>query len=215
MRAQTPSEGITQIEIQSGGGRVVVRASDGALAHARADAALGGAACGLTAAREGSVWRVKTHNTGAGVCDVALMLDVPKKASVKVTMVSGDLMMSGLAGPLEIDITEGNAVVGNSPQKITAHLGRGSLSAQGLRGPADLALERGNLQLFCHAQMTGTVALNVAHGQVSVVVPPRAITLDVSLGHGHISSNVTSVSDAPIRLTGSIDRGDLRVRSSS
>lgn len=211
--ASTPAAGLEKVILQSAGGIIQVRGSRASQAHIEAQRTAGQTQCRLEAKRQGAIWQLEAQDAQGAVCQHEIVLQLPRHVDLEIVSANGNVFVSGIDGHLDLQLAQGNAVIGGKLLGLKAKLDAGSLSAEGMQGDAQVILQSGNAQLWYGATQKAHVQLQVARGNVTIGAQVPAIQLGVSIDVSAVHCSIAQAANAPFVVTGNIDQGQLHIRA--
>lgn len=211
--AQTAASGLETVILQSAGGTIEVRGTRASTAQAQAQRTAGPASCRLEAKRQGKTWHLDAQAGDGAVCQNAIVLQLPRHVDLQIVSSNGNVFVSGIDGKLDLQLAQGNAVIGGRLLGLKAKLDAGSLSAEGMQADAQIILQSGNAQLWYGSPKQAHIQLQVARGNVTIGAKVPAVQLGVNIDASAIDCSLTQAADATFVVTGNIDQGHLRIRA--
>lgn len=146
--------------------------------------------------REGSLIRVGLEHSRVGDVSTDYTIEVPPDTALRSVSGSGDLTVSGLAGPLTITSGSGDVKVAQIQGDVHMHDGSGDVRMENVRGAVEIVDGSGDVML---QSVGGRVRVTTGSGDIILKSPGDAVTLHNGSGD--------------IRVTGAA--ADLRARSGS
>lgn len=212
--AQTfPAGKLKRVRVESTGGSIKVRGIQTEHVAVTGQRTLGDAGCRIQTQRTADSLTIRVGDATQAPCQMDLDLPLPRQLDVAIQSESGTLFASGTQGSLDVTLGKGSAVLGGKIRQLTAHLGEGSLSAQGLTGDANVSLTAGNAQLWYVTGAAATVSVEVARGNVTVGADVAAIDAQVNLESGQLQCTLPQDAQAPLHIRGHIAHGNVIVRA--
>lgn len=200
------------VKVQSCGGGVKVRGIRTETVGVDSKQTLGGSSCKLTSQITDGVLVLTVSEANSAPCQIDLDIALPRRLDVEIRDDAGNIFVSGIEGGLTLNLNQGNAVLGGKIKRLKAALSRGSLSAQGLLGDADVTLGAGNAQLWYTGAPAASVSVEVERGNVTVGSNVAAVDTQVNLETGQMQSALPQTAEAPLHIKGHIAHGNLIVR---
>lgn len=211
--ASVPASALKGIKVQSAGGGIKVRGIRTEAIAIDSKQTLGGSSCKLSTQIADGVLVIMVAEANSAPCQIDLDIGLPRRLDVEIRDDAGNIFVSGVEGGVVLNLGQGNAVLGGKIKRLKAELTRGSLSAQGLLGDADVTLTAGNAQLWYAATSPATVLMEVERGNVTVGSNAAAVDLQVNAETGQIQNALPQSPDASLHLKGHIAHGNVIVRA--
>lgn len=213
LHASFPATKLQGIKVQSAGGGIKVRGVRTEAVAIDQKQTLGGSSCKLSSQIADGILVVTVSEANSAPCQIDLDIGLPRRLDVELRDDAGNIFVSGVEAGLIVNLNQGNAVLGGKMKRLKAELARGSLSAQGLLGDADITLASGNAQLWFSGAPKATVSVEVERGNVTIGSNVAAFASQINLESGQLQSTLPQAADAPLHLKGHIAHGNLTVRA--
>lgn len=146
--------------------------------------------------QEGSLIRVGFERFHGGDVSVDYVIQVPPETEVRVADGSGDVSVSGVAGPVTLASGSGDVTLSQIQGGVHSTSGSGNVHADGIKGSAEITAGSGDITLNT---IGGVVRVTTGSGNITVSSPGDTVSLRNGSGD--------------IRVTGA--SSDLRVHTGS
>jgi hypothetical protein len=135
----------------------------------------------------GSTVRVSggCHAVWFGDCHVAVTVHVPPGTAVQVNASSGDVMASGLSGPVRLTTSSGDVSASELSGPAALHTSSGDVDARDLSATASLESSSGDVAGTALA--SPTVAAHTGSGDVDLLFSTAPHSVDAETGSGDVS----------------------------
>ena len=127
---------------------------------------------------------VRPQSDGPRSIRIHYTIEAPAKTEIRVRNSSGDVSITGVAGPLSINTSSGDIVVANIQERVDVSAGSGDITARQIRGALIATARSGDLELDdisgeIRAQTgSGDIRIDNARGKVSAEASSGEITID-------------------------------------
>jgi hypothetical protein len=163
----------------------------------------------LTQAQEGGVWVIQTDCPLQLVCLVDLDLTVPAAADAVLAVGSGDSVVRGLSGRVDLSAGSGDMLLDALAGEAHVDIGSGDLTGTALVAPLHVLVGSGDLDLVFDAP--AEVDLAAGSGDIGLTVPPGAYAVSVETGSGDVSvSGIEDTADG-VELIVETGSGDVTI----
>lgn len=147
-------------------------------------------------------------------CRASYRLEVPAHLAVEASAEDGRLVVTDVAGPVDVDGANGSVELTRLGGDVRASTDNGRVVGTGLASPAvDADSDNGRVSLT-FAEPPQVVQATTSNGSVEVVVPDDATTylVDIDTGNGSTDIGVRTDPASDRRIYARTHNGDVRVR---
>jgi Putative adhesin len=213
-----PAEGITELIVDSGVGRVEVTGADPSTATITVRAHVTEGVAEPTDRQEVVNGRLelRTDCSGPpfGYCNLAYRISVPSDRAVTITTGDGDVKVVNIDGNVRVESSDGRVELNGLGGQVNVTGRDGTIEGSGLRaGAVDTSSRDGAIRLsFVEAPQSVTARTD--DGSITVEVPAdgEAYAVDLRTLDGSTSVDVPTDPDSPRTIAASSSDGSVRVR---
>jgi len=148
-------------------------------------------------------------------CEVNLKISIPTKVSQKIFSGSGDVMVNGTNGALEVKSGSGDVTIDAIISQLNVVSGSGKMEIKThATNSATLRSGSGNIRLTYTQAPTGELNISSGSGDVDVYLPKgSSILTELISASGKTQSEIPNSRGGKLKISGTAGSGDLQIRA--
>ncbi len=126
---------------------------------------------------------VRPDASGSGTARINYTIEVPAKTEVRIRNGSGDVVLEGIDGPLNIDTGSADVQVGRIHQRVDISVGSGDISARDIDGELSATARSGDVTVD---SVAGDIRVETTSGDIRIGRPGHKVSARANSGEVEI-----------------------------
>ncbi len=111
---------------------------------------------------------VRPDSSSSGTARINYTIEVPGKTEVRLRNTSGDVVIQGVEGPLNLDTSSGDVQISNIRQRVDIGVGSGDVTVRGIQADLTASARSGDIELN---SVSGDIRVETSSGDIRIDRP--------------------------------------------